>query len=30
MNEHQLAIGETTYGGLEALSAPNGIMDYDL
>ena len=28
MNEHQLAIGETTYGGLEALSAPNGIMDY--
>ena len=28
INEHQLAISETTYGGLEELSAPNGIIDY--
>lgn len=28
MNEHQLAIGETTYGGLPQLEDPNGIMDY--
>ncbi|MBP5709651.1 MAG: C69 family dipeptidase [Bacteroidales bacterium] len=28
MNEHQLAIGETTYGGLEELWKKNGIMDY--
>jgi dipeptidase len=28
INEHQLAIGETTYGGLHELEAPNGIMDY--
>jgi dipeptidase len=28
MNEHQLIIGETTYGGLEELFDPNGIMDY--
>ena len=28
MNEHQLAIGETTYGGLEPLWKPNGIIDY--
>ncbi len=28
MNEYQLAIGETTYGGLEVLSVSNGIMDY--
>ena len=28
MNEHQLAIGETTFGGRSELSDPNGIMDY--
>ncbi|MBN1633710.1 MAG: C69 family dipeptidase, partial [Ignavibacteria bacterium] len=28
MNEHQLAIGETTYGGREELHSPTGIMDY--
>ncbi len=28
MNEHQLSIGETTYGGLEELSGPAGIIDY--
>jgi dipeptidase len=28
MNEHQLSIGETTYGGLEELSGPAGIVDY--
>lgn len=28
MNEHQLAIAETTYGGREELVDPNGIVDY--
>lgn len=28
MNEFQLAIGETTYGGLDTLGHANGIMDY--
>ena len=28
MNEYQLAIGETTYGGLEELWEGEGIMDY--
>ncbi|MDD3788631.1 MAG: C69 family dipeptidase [Petrimonas sp.] len=28
MNEHQLAIGETTYGGREELSDSTGIIDY--
>jgi len=28
MNEFQVCIGETTYGGLPALETPNGIMDY--
>lgn len=28
MNEHQLTIGETTYGGREELVNPQGIMDY--
>ena len=28
MNEHQLAIGETTYGGLECLWEGEGLMDY--
>ncbi len=28
MNEFQVAIGETTYGGREELSDPNAIMDY--
>ena len=28
MNEHQLVIGETTYGGREELMDPAGIMDY--
>jgi len=27
-NEHQLTIGETTYGGRSELWKPNGIMDY--
>ncbi len=28
MNEHQLIIAETTWGGREELETPNGIMDY--
>jgi dipeptidase len=28
MNEYQLAIGETTYGGVESLVDPSGIVDY--
>ncbi len=28
MNEHQLAITETTFGGRAELGKPNGIMDY--
>lgn len=28
MNEHGLAISESTWGGLEELGAPNGIIDY--
>ncbi len=28
MNEHQLAIGETTYGGRHELQNPSAIMDY--
>ena len=28
MNEYQLMIGESTFGGLEALMKPNGIIDY--
>ena len=28
MNEHQLTIGETTYGGRAELGNPQGIMDY--
>lgn len=28
MNNHQLAIGETTYGGRSELRNPEGIMDY--
>ena len=28
MNEHQLAISETTYGGLKQLDKPNGLIDY--
>jgi len=28
MNEFQVCIGETTYGGLKELEEPNGIMDY--
>jgi len=28
MNEHQLAIGETTYGGRSELQNPEGIIDY--
>lgn len=28
MNEHQLIIAETTFGGRHGLNAPNGIMDY--
>ena len=28
MNEYQLAIGETTYGGLECLWEGEGLMDY--
>ena len=28
MNEHQLAIGETTYGGRDELVDPTGLMDY--
>ncbi|MDR0603468.1 MAG: C69 family dipeptidase [Bacteroidales bacterium] len=28
MNEHQVSIGETTFGGIEALVDTTGIMDY--
>jgi dipeptidase len=28
LNEFQVCIGETTYGGLKELGEPNGIMDY--
>jgi dipeptidase len=28
MNEHQLSIGETTYGGIESLVNPEGMVDY--
>lgn len=28
MNEHQLSIGETTYGGVDGLVDPDGIVDY--
>ncbi|MBK7630916.1 MAG: C69 family dipeptidase [Ignavibacteriales bacterium] len=28
MNEHQVVIGETTFGGREELGTPNGILDY--
>ena len=28
MNEHQLAIAETTFGGRKELAAPTGIIDY--
>ena len=28
INEHQVAIGETTYGGREELTGPAGIVDY--
>ena len=28
MNEHQLIIAETTYGGRPELEDPNGVMDY--
>ena len=28
MNEHQLVIGETTWGGREELADSNGVMDY--
>ena len=28
MNEHQVALGETTWGGRKELSDPKGIMDY--
>lgn len=28
MNQHQLAIGETTYGGRDELHNPEGIIDY--
>ena len=28
MNEHQLIIGETTFGGREELDKPNGVVDY--
>lgn len=28
MNEHQVSIGETTYGGREELHNPDGIIDY--
>lgn len=28
MNEHQVVIGETTFGGREELGAANGIIDY--
>jgi dipeptidase len=28
MNEHQVAIGETTFGGREELAGPSGMLDY--
>ncbi|MBI4912520.1 MAG: C69 family dipeptidase [Acidobacteria bacterium] len=28
MNEHQVAIGETTFGGRKELAGPSGIVDY--
>ena len=28
MNEHQLAISETTFGGLSMLSGQQGLIDY--
>ena len=28
MNEHQLSIGETTYGGIDNMVDPEGIIDY--
>jgi len=28
MNEHQVAVGETTFGGREELRDPEGIVDY--
>ena len=28
MNEHQLSIGETTYGGIDGMVDPDGIVDY--
>jgi dipeptidase len=28
INEHQVAIGESTFGGRKELHAPNGILDY--
>ena len=28
MNEHQLAISETTFGGLKSLEGQNGMIDY--
>ena len=28
MNEKQLAIGESTWGGIDLLKSPSGIMDY--
>ncbi len=28
MNEHQVAIGESTFGGRKELQKPNGILDY--
>ena len=28
MNEHQLLIGETTFGGLREMNDPNGLIDY--
>ncbi len=28
MNENQVAIGETTFGGRDELAEPNGVMDY--
>jgi dipeptidase len=28
MNEHQVSIGETTYGGVEGMVNPEGIIDY--
>jgi dipeptidase len=28
INEHQLSIGETTFGGREELAGPSGILDY--